>query len=217
MIAEKSDVLADYATLISSYGHLGRTDRIQTLIDKYNKLAESYLSETLTVQESAFDWYGSMFSYHRPYVARMQEGLRKAGLPEGAGTTLALDDYVKFITMSNGEATVDGTIKVDAAEAKTLLARGVRFIDVRAPICYENGHLPGAVNLPLVTRLSEESLANAASKQAEVAFYCGSHCPYSAYAAAKAIAWGYTHVYHFPGGFSEWQEAGYPAVIEVGK
>ncbi len=119
--------------------------------------------------------------------------------------------------MNNGEASVDGTIKVDVTEAKTLLARGVHFIDVRAPVCYDNGHLPRAVNLPLVTGLSEESLANTASKQTEVAFYCGSHCPYSAYAAAKAIAWGYTRVYYFPGGFSEWQEAGYPAVIEVRK
>lgn len=217
VMGKKSDVLADYATLISSYGHLGRTDRIQALIDKYNKLAPTYLSETLTVQESAFDWYGSMFNYHRPYITRMQEGLRKAGLPEGAGTTLALEDYAKFITMNNGEASVDGTIKVDVTEAKTLLARGVHFIDVRAPVCYDNGHLPRAVNLPLVTGLSEESLANTASKQTEVAFYCGSHCPYSAYAAAKAIAWGYTRVYYFPGGFSEWQEAGYPAVIEVRK
>ncbi|MEK1929234.1 MAG: rhodanese-like domain-containing protein, partial [Pararhizobium sp.] len=217
VMEKKSDVLADYATLISSYGHLGRIEGIQPLIDKYNKLARSSLSETLTVQESGFDWYGNVLNYHRPYIRLVQQGLRKAGVPEGAGTALALEDYVKLMTMKNGEASVDGTIKVDAAEAKTLLARDVPFIDVRAPLCYDNGHLPRAVNLSLLTGLSRESLAKVAGKQAEVAFYCGNHCPYSAYAAAEAIAWGYTHVFHFAGGFPEWQDAGYPVVVEVKK
>jgi rhodanese-related sulfurtransferase len=38
----------------------------------------------------------------------------------------------------------------------------------------------------------------------------GKYCPYSAYAAAKALAWGYTHVYRFAGGFPAWKDAGYP-------
>ncbi|UTY47282.1 rhodanese-like domain-containing protein [Sinorhizobium fredii] len=218
VIEKKSDLRADYATLISSYGHLGRTDRIQVLIDTYNKLALSSLSDPLTVQESAFDWYGSAFSYHRPYIARLQEGLRKAGVPEGAGTDLALDDYVKFMTLTKGELSVDRTIKVDVTEAKALLARGVPFIDVRAPLNYDNGHIPKAVNLSLVIGLSKESLVKVAGKEDEVAFYShGKHGPYSAYASAKAIAWGYTHVYYFAGGFLEWDDEDYPLVIEIRK
>ncbi|MBP1882456.1 rhodanese-like domain-containing protein [Sinorhizobium mexicanum] len=218
VIDKRSDLRADYATLISIYGHLGRTDGIQVLIDKYNKLALSSLSDPLTVQESAFEWYGSAFSYHRPYIARLQEGLRKAGVPEGAGTDLALDDYVKFMTLTKGDLSVDRTIKVDVTEAKALLARGVPFIDVRAPLNYENGHIPKAINLSLVTGLSKESLAKVAGKEDEVAFYCqGKHCPYSAYASAKAIAWGYTHVYYFAGGFLEWNDVGNPLVVEVRK
>jgi adenylate cyclase len=218
VIETKSGLLSDYATLISSFGQLGRTDGIQALVDKYNKLALSSLSDPLTVQESAYEWYGSAFSYHRPYIARLQEGLRKAGVPEGAGTDLALDDYVKFMSLVKGELSVDRTIKIDVTEAKALLARGVLFIDVRAPLNYDNGHLPKAVNLSLVTELSKESLARVASRKDEVAFYGqGKHSASSAYASAKAIAWGYTLIYYFAGGFQEWDDEGNPLVIEVGK
>jgi len=216
LVERNSDLLADYATLIASYGHLGRIDGIRALVDKYNKLAMSSLGDPLTVQESGFSWYGSVLSYHRPYIARLQEGLRKAGLPEGAGTDLALDDYVKFLTLRKGELSIDRTIKVDVIEAKALLARGVPFIDVRAPLNYDNGHIPKAVNLSLVTGLSKESLAKVARKEGEVAFYCqGKSCTYAAYASAKAIAWGYTHIYYFAGGYLEWDDEDYPVVIEV--
>lgn len=218
MIETKSALLADYATLIASYGHLGRTGGIAALVNQYNRLAASNLGDPLTVQESAYEWYGSAFSYHRPYIARLQEGLRKAGLPEGAGTDLALADYAKFMTLTKGELSVERTIKVDVTEARALLARGVLFIDVRAPPNYDNGHLPGAVNLSLVTGLSRESLAKVAGKEDEVAFYChGRNCTHAAYAAAKAIAWGYTRVYYFAGGFQDWDDEGYPLVIELRK
>lgn len=218
VIEQKSDVMADYATLISSYGHLGRAEGIQALIDKYNRLTTSSWSDPLTVQESAFDWYGSAFSYHRPYIAALQEGLRKAGVPEGAGADLALDDYVRFMTQAKGELSVDRTIKIDVAEAKALLARGVPFIDVRASLSFDNGHLPKAVNLPLLTGLSKESLAKVAGKDDEIVFYWqGKQCSYAAYASAKAVAWGYTRIYYFAGGFLEWDDEGYPLVIEVKK
>ncbi|CAN7296277.1 tetratricopeptide repeat protein [Pararhizobium sp. LjRoot235] len=216
VIEKKSDLLPDYATMISSYGHLVRTDGVQVLIDKYNKLAVSLMVDPLTVQESAFGWYGNVFSYHRPYIARLQEGLRKAGVPEGAGTDLAFDDYAKFMTLTKGELSVAKTIKIDVAEARTLLDRGVPFIDVRAPQNFDNGHLPKAINLSLVTDLSKESLAKVASKEDELAFYCqGRRCNYAAFASAKAHAWGYTHIYYFAGGLLEWEDEGFPLVIEV--
>ncbi|MEI2296623.1 rhodanese-like domain-containing protein [Ensifer sp. MJa1] len=216
VIGEKSDLQADYATLISSYGHLGRTEGLQRLIDQYNKLAASSLGDPLTVQESGYDWYGSAFNYHRPYITRLQEGIRKAGLPEGADTDLAFDDYAKLMTQTKAELSIERTIKVDVAEARALLQRGVLFIDVRAPLYYDNGHIPKAVNLSLVTGLSKESLAKVAAKEDEIVFYCqGRNCTYAAYASAKAVAWGYTHVYYFAGGFLDWYDEGYPLVIEV--
>ena len=86
------------------------------------------------------------------------------------------------------------------------------FIDVRDPISFQAGHIPGAVFLELTTMLSEEALAAHVGKDDEVVFHCfGQYCPYSAYACAKAVTWGYTRVYHFESGYPAWEDAGYPA------
>jgi len=135
-----------------------------------------------------------------------------AGVPEGAGTDLALADYKKLIVKKEGEYRVLGVTEIDARAAKSLHDRGsVIFIDVRAAGDFDHGHIPGAKNLSLPTRLSKESLAKVAGKDDEIVFSCmGKYCPYSAYASAKAVLWGYTHVYRFAGGFPAWQDAGYP-------
>jgi hypothetical protein len=66
----------------ASLGHLGCAEGVKLAIDNYNELALPAAYDPLTVQEGVWD------------IERMQEGLRKAGVPEGAGTDLALDDYV---------------------------------------------------------------------------------------------------------------------------
>jgi adenylate cyclase len=209
--SQGSDVAVDYATLISALGHLGRFDAVPALIERYNALAIPAAYDPLTVQESAWDWYGIAFDYHRPYVLKMQEGLRKAGIPEGAGTDLAYDDYIRFVTRHAGEFDVAGTTKIDARAAKALRDRGVPFVDARAHFDYDNGHVPGARNLSLAVDLSRDTLAQVVGPDDEVTFYChGKYCPVSAFASAKAVAWGYRRVYHFAGGFPEWQDAGYP-------
>ena len=48
-------------------------------------------------------------------------------------------------------------------------------------------------------------------KNDEVVIHCfGQDCPYSAYASAKAVTWGFTRVYYFSVGFPAWKGAGYP-------
>ena len=49
--------------------------------------------DPLTVQEAGWWWYGDMSDYHRQYRERYLAGLRKAGVPEGAGTDMAYEDY----------------------------------------------------------------------------------------------------------------------------
>ena len=74
--------------------------------------------------------------------------------------------------------------------------------------------MPGAANLGLNSALSEETLAAHVAKDDDVVFYCFAiYCPYSAYASAKALVWGYTNVFRFDGGYPAWVDAGYP--IEV--
>jgi rhodanese-related sulfurtransferase len=211
VLSQESDVEEDYATLVSSLGHLGRHDGVQDAIDKFNAISTASGFDQLTVQEMGWWWYGDMFSYDDTYRARLQEGLRVAGVPEGAGTDLALADYKRLIVRKEGEYDVLGITEIDAPTAKVLHDRGVVFVDVRGAGDYDHGHIPGAKNLSLATRLSKESLAKVAGKGDEVVFSCmGKYCSYSAYASAKAVLWGYTHVYRFAGGFPAWQDAGYP-------
>ena len=67
------------------------------------------------------------------------------------------------------------------------------------------------MNLDLSSGLSKEALSKVAAKDDEVVFSCfGKYCPYSAYACAKALLWGFTRVYYFAGGFPAWKAAGYP-------
>ncbi len=98
-----------------------------------------------------------------------------------------------------------------AAEAKSLQDRGgVTFIDVRGVGEFNAGHIAGAKNISLGT-LSSENLAKLVGKNDKIMFSCmGRYCPYSAYASAKALLWGYEHVYRFAGGFPAWKDAGYP-------
>jgi len=119
---------------------------------------------------------------------------------------------LRFIVKSGGEYDVEGATKIDAATAKALHDRGnFTFVDVRASVNFGLGHIPGAINLSLVTDLSKANLSAIIGKDDHVVFSChGEHCPYSAYASAKALAWGFTHVYYFAGGFPAWNEAGYP-------
>ncbi len=215
VVSRQSDVVEDYATLVSSFGHLGRSEDVPATIAKYNALAIPAGFDPLTVQEIGWWWYGDIFDYDDAYRERLQEGLRKAGVPEGAGTDLSRDEYLRFIVKSGGEYNVEGATKIDAATAKALLERGsVIFVDVRAPVDFDHGHIPGVTNLSLVTDLSKANLSEAVDKNDEVAFYChGKHCPYSAYASAKALAWGFARVYYFAGGFPAWYDAGYPVEV----
>jgi TolB-like protein/class 3 adenylate cyclase/rhodanese-related sulfurtransferase/Flp pilus assembly protein TadD len=212
VLSQQSDVQEDYATLVSALGHLGRRDGVQDAIDQYNAIAPKDGTDPLTVQEMGWWWYDDMFNYDDAYRSRLLEGLRKAGVPPGAGTDLAYADYKRLIVKKEDEYVVQGATEIDAHAAKALHDRGSAiFVDARAASDFERGHIPGAKNLPVVSRLSKESLAAVAGQNDEIVFSCmGKHCPYSAYASAKALLWGYTHVDRFAGGFPAWQDAGYP-------
>jgi len=192
-------------------GALARTrEGVQDAVDKYDAMTAQF-GDPLTVQEMGWWWYDDVFNYDDTYRARLQEGLRKAGVPEGAEADLALADYKRLIVKNEGEYHVVGATEIDAPAAKALRDRGVVFIDVRNAGDFHRAHIPGAKNLSLPSRLSKDNLAKVVGKADEIVFPCmGKYCPYSAYASAKAILWVYTHVYRFAGGFPTWQDAGYP-------
>ena len=214
VVNRRSDVF-DYATMIASLGQLGHTAGVREAIAKYNEINVAAGMDPLTVQEYNWWWYGDIFTYDDDYRARLVQGLRKAGVPEGAGAELRLADYKQLISRRGGEYTIKGVTEIDLETTQAMLEAGAISVDVRPATDFErNGHIPGSVSLSLPAALSSDSLGEVARPDGAVIFSChGKYCPYSAYAAAKAVLWGYTRVYRFAGGFPTWQAAGRPVAV----
>lgn len=102
-------------------------------------------------------------------------------------------------------------VVVDAAAAKELFDRKALFVDVRSAASFDDGHVPGAVNMTWGRRFTKDRLANLADPDQEIVIYCyGIHCELSSKATDAAVAWGYTGVHYFMKGFPAWWGAGYP-------
>ena len=212
LLLVQTDVLEDYSTLIASLGYLGRKSRIPGLVKVFNESSTSAGYNLMNVQMwGGWWWYGDIYNYDPVYRDRLMEGLRKAGIPEGAGTDIPLEKYRKLLVKNGAYYDVTGATTIDLNQAKTLHDRGVKFVDVRAAKGFADGHIPGAFNLDVATELSRDSLSRIVGKDEEVVLSChGKTCPDSAYASAKAVMWGFKHVYYFSAGFPAWKEAGYP-------
>jgi adenylate cyclase len=202
----------DYITLIASLGHLGRRSGVPEAIKTFNELVVAAGYNSITVQMyGGWWWYGDLFNYDPAYRDRLMEGLRKAGVPEGAGTDIPFEKYSQLLHKAEGYFNVTGATTIDHAEAKTLHGRGVKFVDVRAAKGFVSGHVPGAFNLDAGTEFSRDRLSRIVGKDEEFVVSChGKTCPDSAFASAKALLWGFKQVYYFAGGFPAWEEAGYP-------
>ena len=211
LLALKTDVADDYITLIASLGHLGRNSR--EAIKTHNELTAAAGLNSITVQyNGGWWWYGDMFNYDPAYRDRLIEGLRKAGVPEGAGTDIPAEIFRRQLHKDgDGYYHVTGATTIDHKQAKTLHERGVKFVDVRAAKDFATGYVPRAFNLDVATELSRDTLSRIVGKEEEFVLSChGKYCPDSALASAKAVTWGFKRVYYFASGFPAWKEAGYP-------
>lgn len=219
LLALQTDVMDDYITLIASLGHLGRTSGTPEAIKRFNDLSASAGFNAITVQMfGGWWWYGDLFNYDPAYRDRLMEGLRKAGVPEGAGTDIPFEKYRGLLHSNNGYFDVTGATTIDHQQAKSLHDRGVKFVDVRAAKGFASGHVPGAFNLDVATELSRDTLSRIVGKDEELVLSChGRTCSDSAYASAKALMWGFKRVYYFAGGFPAWKEAGYPVEVSATK
>lgn len=93
-------------------------------------------------------------------------------------------------------------IKITAQEAKTLMdAGGVVVVDVREPFEYEDGHIEGALLLP-VGKISTDAPALLPDKDATILVYCRSGNR-SVTASNALLDMGYTDVRDF-GGILDW-------------
>jgi len=104
---------------------------------------------------------------------------------------------------SNANSEKGNVMKINAAEAKARLdtEEGIILVDVRTPEEFREGHIPGALLLPV-----DEILANAESvipdKEATYFVYCRSGNR-SATASAQLVEMGYLNIYDL-GGINDW-------------
>ncbi len=82
-------------------------------------------------------------------------------------------------------------------------------IEVLSPEAFAEGHIPGAVNIPLaeIGHTAKERYG----REQEIVVYCGSlECTASPTAAKKLESVGFHNVWDYAGGKLDWEEAGYP-------
>ena len=101
----------------------------------------------------------------------------------------------------------------DIHQARQIFDRGqALFVDARANDFYANGHIRGAVSLPLGQFQERiDSFKQRYPTGTEIVTYCYAEgCNDSYELAQKLMAHGYVRVSHFPAGFLGWERAGYP-------
>ena len=89
---------------------------------------------------------------------------------------------------------------------------GAVLIDSREPEEYEEGHIPGALNVSFDMAISDPSSLEVLDTGGRpIIVYCGGgECEVSINLAWELLQAGHTRVTYFQGGFPAWVEAGYP-------
>lgn len=95
---------------------------------------------------------------------------------------------------------------VTQSGARRALAEGrAVFIDARPPDFYEEGHIPGAINLPVAEALGGDLRGLPESRRTPLIVYCsGGDCEDSRIVLGALLRNGFTDVSIFEGGWDEW-------------
>ncbi len=103
--------------------------------------------------------------------------------------------------------------QLDISTAKSMYDDGVVFIDARSASDFKFDHIPGAINVPVLSGdFTEAKLTSVIGKDQPVVFYCncGPNCVYSPFAAEKALEMGFQNVRYLKAAIDGWNEAGFP-------
>ncbi len=111
------------------------------------------------------------------------------------------------------EEETSGYMDVTAAEAKELIENNPDLIILDVSPRYDDGHLPGAVNYPIVDGSLDDAIPTFDS-EAKYLVYCHSDTS-SKSGAQKLIDAGFMNVYRLEGNYVAWVDAGYE--VETGQ
>lgn len=99
--------------------------------------------------------------------------------------------------------------KIDPASLRAMLGRGsALLIDVREAEEFAEGHIPGAVNMPL-SAFSPDAIPDAAGRTVVLQCVGGKRSGMALDRCAEAQSLVETHL---AGGINAWKEAGFPVV-----
>jgi len=87
------------------------------------------------------------------------------------------------------------------------------LLDVRGPLAFERGHVPGAINLP-GRLINAERLAGYSRDTLFVVYCAGPHCNGANKAAVRLAALGYP-VKEMIGGVTGWLDEGFKLSVEL--
>jgi rhodanese-related sulfurtransferase len=116
--------------------------------------------------------------------------------------------YVNATDRPSDEAGQPGAVTLAGAEA-AWRAGETLFVDAREPDFYEDGHIPGAVNLP-ASRASQAGALPGDPDRPVIVYCTGADCRDSRTVALALCAAGRRNVDVFAGGWDEWTQAGLP-------
>ncbi|MFQ6098268.1 MAG: rhodanese-like domain-containing protein [Armatimonadota bacterium] len=101
------------------------------------------------------------------------------------------------------------------AAAQAFEAGAALFVDARAAEAYAEGHIPGAISLPLID--FDEVFAHVRERlraAPRIITYCsGADCRASEYLGDRLVEEGFEAVEILPEGFPAWEAAGYPVAV----
>lgn len=112
--------------------------------------------------------------------------------------------FADRLTFTTGTHELDVLIKGNADAAR------YQVVDVRFPDDFAQGHVPGAINLPMAKWENRRFLEEHFDRDATLYLYCYTPtCHLAAQAAVKLTQAGY-RVVEVEGGWEDWEQRGYP-------
>ena len=202
--------------LASAYGHLGRIDDADKVIDEINFLRDLQGLNELSLRDTtaySMDPQDFQINFKRFGSQPVQDRVR-AGLSDIPALKWQFLVTVHLV-LEAGKTwfEVEGAKLIDIPTAKSIHDRGVVFIDVSNKSVWNASHIPRAIHLSWSRtedpRFSETTLRDVAKHNDEIVLYSSDELLSPAWEAAKAVTWGYQKVHFFNGGVQAWKEAGY--------